>query len=193
VEQHSLRPPRGAKRPRKRVGRGSGSGTGTYSGRGIKGQKARGSIRPSFEGGNLPLVRRVPTLRGFKNPTRVEFQAVNLADLEERFEAGATVDAESLAAVRLIDGARDPYKVLARGSISKALTVKAPRLSEAAKEAITAAGGSFEESAPADRTPRNRIHRRRPGASAAGTSGAAASGTAASVAGAPAAEPAASE
>jgi large subunit ribosomal protein L15 len=168
VEQHSLRPPKGAKRARKRIGRGAGSGTGTYSGRGVKGDKARGSMRPGFEGGNLPLVRRIPTLRGFRNPTRVEFQAVNLSDLEARFEAGATVDGDTLAAIRLIDDADEPFKVLARGQISKALTVKAPRLSEAAKQAITAAGGSFEELAPADRTPRNRVHRRKAQAAAGG-------------------------
>lgn len=164
MDQHSLRPPRGAKRPPKRIGRGSGSGTGTYSGRGIKGQRARGKVRPGFEGGQIPMVRRLPRLRGFKNPTRIEFEAVNLADLDRRFEAGAVVDAESLAAARLIDGATAPFKVLGRGELSKALTVRAPRLSESAKQAITSAGGSFEELAPADRTPRNRVHRRKPSA-----------------------------
>lgn len=162
MDQHSLRPPKGAKRPSKRIGRGSGSGTGTYSGRGMKGQKARGSVRPGFEGGQIPMVRRLPRLRGFKNFTRVEYEAVNIADLESRFEAGATIDAESLAAARLIDGVKAPFKVLGRGELSKALTVRAPRLSESAKQAITAAGGTFEELAPADRTPRNRIHRRNP-------------------------------
>jgi len=160
VDQHSLRPPKGAKRPSKRIGRGSGSGTGTYSGRGVKGQRARGKVRPGFEGGQIPMVRRLPRLRGFKNPTRIEFEAVNVSDLERKFEDGATVDAVTLAAARLIDGARAPFKVLGRGALSKALTVRAPRLSESAKHAITAAGGSFEELAPADRTPRNRIHRR---------------------------------
>jgi len=160
VEQHSLRSPRGAKRARKRIGRGAGSGTGTYSGRGIKGQRARGKVRPGFEGGQIPMVRRLPRLRGFHNPTRVEFQAVNLADLERRFDAGAAVDGEVLAAARLIDDPGAPYKILARGALSKALRVTAPRLSEAAKQAIAAAGGSFEELAPADRTPRNRVHRR---------------------------------
>jgi large subunit ribosomal protein L15 len=170
VEQHSLRPPKGAKRGAKRVGRGGGSGTGTYSGRGVKGQKARGHVRPGFESGHITMIRRLPRLRGFKNPTRVEFQAVNLADLERVFDAGATVDAESLAAARLIEGVQEPYKVLGRGSLSKRLTVLAPRLSEAAKQGITAAGGTFEESAPADRTPRNRIHRRKAAEAAGGAS-----------------------
>lgn len=161
MDQHTLRQPAGAKRPRKRIGRGTGSGTGTYSGRGIKGQKARGKVRPGFEGGQIPMVRRLPHLRGFKNNLRVEFQAVNLADLADRFPAGATVDAEALAAVRLIEDVDEPYKILGRGELGHALTVKAPRLSEAAKAAITAAGGSFEETAPAEKRVRNRVHRRK--------------------------------
>ncbi len=167
MDQHSLRPPKGAKRAPKRLGRGNASGTGTYAGRGRKGQNARGGVRPGFESGHLSMMRRLPHLRGFKNPTRVEFQAVNLSDLERVFEAGATVDADSLAAARLIDGAREPYKVLGRGELSKALTVRAPRLSETAKQAITAAGGSFDELAPAVRRQRNRVHLRNRAAAAA--------------------------
>jgi large subunit ribosomal protein L15 len=161
VDQHTLRPPRGAKRARKRIGRGVGSGTGTYSGRGLKGQKARGKVRPGFEGGQIPQVRRLPRLRGFKNFSRVEFQAVNLDDLNDRFEAGSTVDGEALAAARLIDDADTPFKILGRGELGHALTVRAPRLSAAAKAAIEAVGGSFEELAPAEKKVRNRIHRRR--------------------------------
>lgn len=166
MDQHTVRQSPGAKRPRKRIGRGHGSGTGTYAARGVKGQKARGSVRPGFEGGQIPMVRRLPRLRGFKNATRVEFQAVNLGDLDERFEAGAVVDAEALAAARLIDDVRQPYKVLARGEISKALTVTAPRFSESARQAITDAGGSVDETAPAERRVRNRVHRRRAAESA---------------------------
>jgi len=161
VGQHTLRPPRGAKRARKRVGRGVGSGTGTYSGRGLKGQKARGRVRPGFEGGQIPQVRRLPQLRGFNNFARVEFQAVNLDELNDRFEAGATVDGEALAAARLIDDADTPFKVLGRGELGHALTVRAPRLSAAAKSAIEAAGGSYEELAPAAKQVRDRVHRRR--------------------------------
>jgi len=166
MDQHTLRQSEGAKHDRKRVGRGPGSGQGTYAGRGRKGQKARGGVRPGFEGGQIPLVRRVPHLRGFKNATRVEFQAVNLGTLDERFPAGATVDGASLAAVRLIDHADAPFKVLNRGELTHAITVRATRISETAKEAITAAGGSFEELAAADRTPRNRVHRRKAAAAA---------------------------
>jgi len=161
MDQHTLSQAAGAKRSRKRVGRGNASGHGRTAARGMKGQNKRGSTRPGFEGGQIPMVRRLPHLRGFKNPTRVEFQAVNLGVLAERFEAGSTVDAESLAAARLIDGVNQPYKVLARGELTHALTIHAPRISESAKQAIEAAGGSYEETAPADRTPRNRIHRRK--------------------------------
>lgn len=161
MDQHTLRQSPGAKRPRKRVGRGDASGHGRTASRGMKGQNKRGSVRPGFEGGQISVVRRLPHLRGFKNPMRVEFQAVNLGTLAERFEAGSTVDAQALAAVRLIEDVNQPYKILARGELAHALTVTAPRISESAKEAITSAGGSFTELAPADRTPRNRVHRRK--------------------------------
>ena len=160
MDRHTLKPPKGAKRPRIRVGRGDAAGRGTSAGRGRKGQKKRGSVRPGFEGGQMPLIRRISHKRGFRNPCRTEFQAVNLDALAERFPAGASVDAEALAAVGLIDHARDPFKVLAGGELTHALTVTAPRLSAAAKEAITAAGGSFEELAPAVKKIRNRKHLR---------------------------------
>ena len=166
MDQHTLRPPRGAKRSRKRVGRGDGSGHGSYSGRGNKGQRQRGSVPAGFQGGQISVVRRLPRLRGFRNFTRVEYQAVNLDDIGDRFEAGSTVDAEALAAVRLIDDPASPFKVLARGELPHALTIAAPRLSAAAKEAITAAGGSFEELSPPVKKVRNRIHRRRAAAAA---------------------------
>lgn len=161
MDQHTLRQSPGAKRPSKRVGRGDASGHGRTATRGMKGQNKRGSVRPGFEGGQISVVRRLPHLRGFKNPTRVEFLAVNLGTLADRFTAGSTVDAQALAAQRLIEDVNQPFKVLARGELNHALTVKAPRLSEGAKAAITAAGGTFEELAPVDPTPRNRIHRRK--------------------------------
>lgn len=161
MDQHTLRQTAGAKRPSKRVGRGNASGHGRTAARGMKGQRKRGSVRPGFEGGQISVVRRLPHLRGFKNPTRVEFQAVNLGTLSDRFPAGATVNAATLAAVRLIEDVNQPYKILARGELAHALTVQAPRLSEGAKAAITAAGGTFEELAPVDRTPRDRVHRRK--------------------------------
>lgn len=171
MDQHELKPPAGARHPRKRIGRGVGSGQGTYAGRGVKGQKKRGKVRVGFEGGQIPLIRRLSHKRGFRNPMRVEYQAVNLGDLAARFPAGATVDGEALAAVRLIDDAEAPFKVLAGGDLTHALTVRAPRLSAAAKEALTAAGGAFEELAPAERRVRNRIHRRRAAAEAAAAGG----------------------
>ena len=161
MDQHTLRQSEGAKRSRKRVGRGDASGHGRTAARGMKGQRKRGSVRPGFEGGQISVVRRLPRLRGFTNPTRVEFLAINLGTLEDRFDAGATVDAESLAAQRLIEDVNQPFKILGRGELGKALTVKAPRLSESAKQAITSAGGSFEELAPVDNTLRNRVHRRK--------------------------------
>ena len=163
MDQHSLRQPRGTRHAKKRIGRGVGSGTGTYAGRGVKGQKKRSKVRPGFEGGQMPLVRRLGHKRGFTNAFRTEFQAVNLDDLAEHFEAGATVDAQALAAARLIDNVEQPFKVLARGALEHALTVKAPRLSAAAKAAISEAGGTFEELAPAQKKVRNRIHRRQAG------------------------------
>jgi large subunit ribosomal protein L15 len=166
VDQHTLRPPRGSKQVRKRLGRGNASGQGTTAGRGSKGQKARGSVRPGFEGGQIPLVRRAPRLRGFRNFNRVEFQAVNLSSLAERFEAGATVDAEALVVAGLLDDVDEPFKVLGRGELAHALTVKAPRFSQSAKDAIMSAGGSFEELAPVEKRVRNRIHRRRAAAAA---------------------------
>ena len=167
MDQHTLRQSSGAKRPRKRIGRGAASGQGTYAGRGLKGQKARGNVPAHFEGGQIPLVRRLGHKRGFRNFSRVEFQAVNLDDLARRFDAGAKIDGEALAAVRLIDDAEAPFKVLGRGSLDRAFTIVAPRLSAGAKEAITGAGGSWEELAPAVKRVRNRIHRRRALAAAA--------------------------
>ncbi len=160
MDQHLLKPPVGSKRPRKRVGRGDSSGHGAYSTRGLKGQKARGSVRPQFEGGQIPLVRRLGHKRGFKNALRVEFLPVNLRDLARHFSAGATVDAAALASVGFLEDEAQPFKVLGVGTLPHALTVRAPRLSEAAKAAITAAGGTFEELAAAERQVRNRIHRR---------------------------------
>ena len=160
MDQHTLRQPAGAKRTRKRLGRGNATGPGTYAGRGLKGQKARAKIRPGFEGGQNPLVRRLPRLRGFLNFRRVDFQPVNLEDLTQHFEAGAAVDAAALVAARLLHDVDEPFKVLSRGELPYALEIKAPRFSQAAKEAITAAGGSFEELSPAVKRVRNRIHRR---------------------------------
>lgn len=140
---HELKPPDGSHRERRRVGRGLGSGRGKTSGKGVKGQKARagGGVPPYFEGGQLPLVRKLPYRRGFTNPFRVEYEVVNLDQLEAL--AGITeVTPDALREAGLIGKASAPVKVLARGSLTKKLTVHAHRFSAAAREAIGAAGGS---------------------------------------------------
>ena len=146
LHAHDLRPPPGSKRPRKRVGRGNASGTGTYSGRGLKGQKSRagGSLRIGFEGGQVPLFRRMPRKRGFRSPFRVEYTAVNLFKLNERFEPNAEVTAETLAAAGLLRNTREPFKVLARGELDRPLTVRVAKISGSARTKIEAAGGQVE-------------------------------------------------
>ena len=143
---HELRPPKGSKHARKRVGRGDASGRGTYSGRGVKGQKSRSGRKPKlgFEGGQTRLIKRLPRRRGFTNIFRKEYSAVNLRDLE-RFEAGTEVTPELLKQSRVVRSLRRPVKVLASGDLTKALTVKAHKFSTAAKEKIEAAGGSALE------------------------------------------------
>ena len=143
MKEHELKPPVGSQRPRKRVGRGNGSGHGTYSGRGGKGQTARsgGKIPAWFEGGQMPLQRRVPK-RGFNNSRfRTEYQVVNLEQLES--QAGESeFTRERMAQLGMIDRDGGPVKVLARGEIGRAVTVQADAFSAAARAAIEAAGGS---------------------------------------------------
>jgi large subunit ribosomal protein L15 len=138
-----LRPSSGATRPRKRVGRGPGSGHGKTAGRGHKGQKSRSGYhhQRGFEGGQMPLHRRVPK-RGFTNIFRREYDVVNLSDLD-RFEAGESVTPQELAKRRLAHGRR-PVKILGGGELKKALTVSAHKFSESARARIEAAGGSCE-------------------------------------------------
>ena len=141
---HTLKPNPGAKTRRKRVGRGPGSGRGKTSTRGHKGQKSRAgsSTRATFEGGQIPYIRRLPK-RGFSNArTRVAYLPVNLSDLEKHFEEGATVDVEAIKAAGLANG-HDPVKVLAKGKLEKKLSVTAHLFSASAKAAIEAAGGSW--------------------------------------------------
>jgi large subunit ribosomal protein L15 len=153
VRQDKLSPPTGSKKNRKRIGRGDASGMGSYSGRGQKGQKARsgGGVRVGFEGGQTPLIKRLPHRRGFTNVFRVEYAPVNVSQLE-RFEAGTEVTPELLREVGIIKSLRQPVKVLGDGQISKALTVRVHKFSAAAKEKIEAAGGSVEEVAHAGRS-----------------------------------------
>jgi large subunit ribosomal protein L15 len=141
VKIHDLKPAEGSNKRRKRVGRGIGGKGGKTAGRGTKGQGARGNIPANFEGGQMPLHMRVPKLRGFNNPFRVEYHGVNLDSLEE---SGLTsFDPESMQEHGLAHkGAL--VKILGRGEVSKALTVKAHAFSKSAEQAITAAGGSVE-------------------------------------------------
>jgi large subunit ribosomal protein L15 len=142
----SLKAPVGATKDRKRVGRGDASGQGGTSGKGDKGQKARsgGKVRAGFEGGQMPMARRLPK-RGFRNPFRERFVAVNLTDLCRKFIEGAVIDKAALLASGLVKKKGDGIKILAKGEISFPVTVKVAKISQAAKTKITAAGGSIEE------------------------------------------------
>ena len=146
MRQNELSPAPGSKKKRKRVGRGNGSGHGTYSGRGSKGQKSRSgfSMKPGFEGGQLPLIRRLPRKRGFTNIFRVEYSVVNLDKLG-LFEVGSEVTPERLLAAGVVKSLRYPVKILAGGDISYPLSVKADKFSAAARAKIEAAGGTVEE------------------------------------------------
>ena len=141
MKVHDLAPAPGSKRPKRRVGRGIGGKGGKTAGRGTKGQGARNNIKPGFEGGQLPLAMRIPKLKGFKNPFRVEYAVVKLDTLED-FE-GNEVNPQSLRAKGLVHK-HGLVKVLGRGEISRAVTVKAHAFSKSAVEAIEAAGGSVE-------------------------------------------------
>ena len=142
---HDLRPPKGAKHAKKRIGRGQGSGQGKTAGRGHKGAKSRSGFKfkRGFEGGQMPLHRRVPK-RGFHNPFRVEYEVVNLDSLGAAFDAGTTITPELHRERGLVDGGSRPVKVLARGEVAKALTVHAHKFSGKAAEKIKAAGGTAE-------------------------------------------------
>jgi large subunit ribosomal protein L15 len=147
---HNLVPAPGSHRNRKRLGRGPGSGTGKTSGKGHKGIKARaghhgpGGGKPHFEGGQMPLTRRLPK-RGFTNIFRVEHQVVRLSDLEGRMPEGTEVTRETLVAAGLISARKGPAKVLANGDLKRAVTVRGIRMSAGAREKIEAAGGRVEE------------------------------------------------
>ena len=145
MKLHELKPAEGSTKSRKRVGRGNGSGLGNTAGRGDKGQKARsgGGVRPGFEGGQMPIMRRIPK-RGFTNNFGREYSIVNVCDLEERFESGAEVSIESLFAVGLVNKVQDGVKVLGDGDLTKSLTVRVQKVSKTAAGKITAAGGKVE-------------------------------------------------
>ncbi len=139
MKLHDLAPAPGSSRPKRRVGRGTGGKGGKTAGRGTKGQGARNNIKPGFEGGQLPLVQRIPKLKGFKNPFRVEYVVVNL-DTLEAFD-GTTVSPETLRQKGLVHK-HGLVKVLGRGELTRKLTVSAHAFSASASAAITAAGGT---------------------------------------------------
>jgi len=147
---HNLVPAPGSHRDRKRLGRGPGSGTGKTSGKGHKGIKARsghhgpGGGKPQFEGGQMPLTRRLPK-RGFTNIFRVEHQVVRLSDLEQRLPEGTEVTRDALIQAGLITARKGPAKVIANGDLSRAVTVRGIKMSAGAREKIEAAGGRVEE------------------------------------------------
>jgi large subunit ribosomal protein L15 len=145
MDLSDLKPAKGAKQSKKRVGRGEGSGAGVTAGRGNKGQQSRSgySRKRGFEGGQMPLHRRVPK-RGFHNLFRVEYSVVNLDTLSERFDVGAVVTPEVLRERGIVRNNRGPVKVLARGDVEKKLTVRVHKFSGKAAEKIVAAGGSAE-------------------------------------------------
>lgn len=146
MKLHDIKPRPGAKHRVKRLGKGESSGLGKTSGKGHKGQKARsgGTIRPGFEGGQMPLHRRLPK-RGFNNYTfATKFAIVNVKQLEEKFEAGEVVSEESLREKSMIKGRFDAVKVLGEGELTKKLTVIADKVSASAQSKIEAAGGSVE-------------------------------------------------
>ena len=146
MRQDKLSPAPGSKKSRKRVGRGDGSGHGTYSGRGSKGQKSRSGyrMRPGFEGGQLPLIKRLPQKRGFVNISRTVYSVININKLNI-FEPGSEVTPERLVAAGMVKSLRHPIKILAEGDINHPLLVKANKFSAAAKAKIEAAGGKAEE------------------------------------------------
>lgn len=145
MKLHELSPAPGSNIPVKRIGRGPASGQGKTAGKGHKGQKARAGkgVRPGFEGGQMPLQRRLPK-RGFNNIFAKEIAIVNLSALEERFESGAVIDIEAILASGLVKKQLDGIKVLGHGELTKKFTVKVNAFSKSAKEKIEAAGGTAE-------------------------------------------------
>ena len=131
---------------RKRIGRGDGSGNGSYSGRGMKGQKSRsgGGVRPGFEGGQLPMIKRLPSLRGFTNVFKKQFNAVNLDRIMEKFPEGGDIETKDLVGARVIRDNGRPTKILGRGEVTVTLSITANKFTKSAKEKIEAAGGSVK-------------------------------------------------
>ena len=146
MHNHTLRSPRGAKKNRKRVGRGDSSGNGSYSGKGMKGQKSRsgGGVRPGFEGGQLPLIKRLPSLRGFNNIFKTNFTVINLGEIVEYFPEGGDVTPQILQEKGLIDNPALPLKILGNGDVGVPLNVVAQKFSASATSKLEKAGGSAQ-------------------------------------------------
>lgn len=140
VKLHQISPDNGAKSKRKRIGRGNGSGKGTYSGRGLKGQKQHGSVRPLFEGGQVPLIKKLPHMRGFTNIFKIFYTPINL-DILNSFDNGSKVNVESLIEKKILRRKDSLIKILGRGNLTKDLEVSAHSFSKTAVEKIEKAGG----------------------------------------------------
>ena len=145
--EHEVSPPKGARRNRKRLGRGDAAGGGSYAGRGMKGQKSRSgkSVRPGFEGGQLPLIKGLPMKRGFNNRYKTYYALVNLNTLQERFESGARVTPELLHGLNIVRRTNLPVKVVGDGELGHPLTIAAHKFTASARAKIEAAGGTVEE------------------------------------------------
>jgi large subunit ribosomal protein L15 len=141
MKLHHLKPDQGSTKDKKRVARGDRGRGGKTAGRGTKGTGARGTVPTGFEGGQMPLIRRQPKAAGFNNPNKIEYTPVNVATLEAQFEANDTVSIETLAAKGLARK-KTPVKILGHGELTKPLTVEIDRISQAARDKITAAGGT---------------------------------------------------
>ena len=144
--EHLISPPKGARKRRKRVGRGDAAGQGSYAGRGMKGQKSRSGakLRPGFEGGQLPLIKGLPMKRGFTNRFKTYYSLVKISDLDD-FESGADVTPEALVERGYLRNLKLPVKILGDGVLSKSLTVAAHKFTQSARDKIQGAGGRVEE------------------------------------------------
>ena len=142
MQQHSLKSPQGSKKNRKRVGRGDSSGSGSYSGKGMKGQKSRsgGGVRPGFEGGQLPLIKKLSALRGFNNIFRREFIPINLNTISKLYEKDNEISPETLVEKNVLKDTKSPIKILGDGEINFSVKVTAHKFSRSAKDKIIAAG-----------------------------------------------------
>jgi large subunit ribosomal protein L15 len=143
MELHDLRPARGSRTERTRVGRGISAGKGKTAGRGTKGQRARSKVRPGFEGGQNPIIKRMPFKRGFTNIFKVEYEVVNVKQLDS-LDVEGTITPETLHSAGFVRGADELVKILGDGEISKAVHVRAHKFSQSARDKIEAAGGTVE-------------------------------------------------